>query len=69
MVTEGFFKVNIKENPILFLSPHHIAVFCGNLDSYKHFVDRTENINPNEPYEDITPMHFAAIYGNFEICQ
>ena len=51
------------------MSPHNIAVASGSLDFYKHVVERTENRNPNEPYADLTPMHFAAIFGEFEICQ
>ena len=70
MVTERFYE----ENPSLFtpticLSPHHIAAGCGNLKLFKHFIERTDRLNPEEPTVGITPMHYAACNGQLEVCQ
>ena len=52
MVTETFYKKNLQEklfmSELKFLAPHHIAAGCGNLELYKHFVARTNDINPKE---------------------
>ena len=50
-------------------SPQHIAAFSGRVDFYKHFVERTCDINPKEQHSDLTPMHFAASNGKLEVCQ
>ena len=50
-------------------SPHCIAACCGNINLYNHCVERTSDINPKITNEESTPMHFAAFFGNSEVCQ
>ena len=77
MVTKTFWKENLLEKIILtqsfikptFLAPHHIAAGCGHLEFYKHFVERTGDLNPKEENSEISTLHFAACNGKLEICQ
>ena len=68
-LTEKFCKSKHFNTKITSFSPHDIAAYCGNADLYKHFVEKTHDINPKEPHSEYTPLHFAACYGKIEICQ
>ena len=59
------FGIYIKQ--AISFSPQHIAAFSGRIDFYKHFVERTCEINPKEQH--LTTMHFAASNGKFRRCQ
>ena len=59
----------IYNKQVISFSPQHIAAYSGRVDSYKHFVERTRDINPKEQHSDLTPMHFAAGNGKLEVCQ
>ena len=52
-----------------FFSPHHIAACSGKLDFYKHFVERTGDLNPKEEISELTTLHFAACNGKFEVLE
>ena len=53
----------IYNKQVISFSPQHIAAFSGRIDFYKHFVERTCEINPKEQH--LTTMHFAASNGKF----
>ena len=47
--------------------PQHIASMYGESQLYKHFVERTTEVNPKEAFSDITPLHVAACHGKLVI--
>ena len=69
MILDPFYTNEVYSEQKVPFSPHYIAACCGNIDFYKHCVERTSDINPKITHEEQTPMHFAAFFGNFEVCQ
>ena len=67
VVLTDLFSKNKHFTEITSFSPHDIAAYCGNVDFFKHFVERTLDINPKEPQSEYAPLHFAACYGKLEI--
>ena len=48
-------------------SPHHIVAQNGLLDLYQILTKKSKEINPMENKLLISPLHFAAEYGHFEV--
>ena len=69
MILDPFYTNEVYSEQKVPFSPHYIAACCGNIDFYKHCVERTSDINPKITHEEQTPMHFAAFFGNFKVCQ
>ena len=49
------------------ISPHEIIASEGLLIRYKYIVEQTQALNPLITMEELTPLHFAANMGYFDI--
>ena len=47
--------------------PHHIVAAVGSKELYEHVVNRTGQFNIRSARSKSTPLHYSAMFGNFEI--
>ena len=67
--TLQYFKIYPLINPYNQLAPINIAVELNNVDLCKFIYEKTRNHKNPKDIHGMTPLHYAAMRGSFELCK